>query len=616
MDPSSPTVSKFKFTFPAVESSDAQSLVSSAKRRRFFLMEILRNRKKARTRKEKMYESKSLRKVIPYLSKSLLEPTDRGEGREAEGSTSSTSGVNPPTTYPDIISTLEKLRKRRDPREGAGAEGSTSSTSIVNPFTTFPQDLISWLESPENVLKPPDRREGTEDEGSTSSTSGVNPPTTFPQDSYWSESREQVLERTDRREGTEAEGSTSSTSGVNPPTTFPQDLNSYWSESREKVLEPTDHREGTETEGSTSSASGFNPPTMPPSWLESPEKVLEPTDRREGTEAEGSTSSTSGVNLPTMPPSWSESPEKVHEPTERREGTAAEGSTTSSTSGVNPPTTFPQDLISCLSESREKILEPTDRSEGTEAEGSTSSTSGVNLPSMPPSWSESSEKVHEPTDRREGTEAEGSTSSTSGVNPPTMLYLMENKTRSYASVPPDHDMLKGRLQLMLYRRLLSQLVAKSPLYDFNPLWEKLKIKSSSRIPKKILVKVNAVLKSTDSQSITLDDLVSSWYELVKEADVQGVNENLELVYRLRPSVKTQKGKAIATTRKGIKDTPDFWSKFLMTSSENSTAGPSNHMEVNATVTERPSEEEMRLQQVGQSTMPLAAQKLEGRSPGK
>lgn len=230
----------------------------------------------------------------------------------------------------------------------------------------------------------------------------------------------------------------------------------------------------------------------------------------------------------------------------------------------------------------------------------------------------------EPPDHQ-GTDVEGSTSSISGVNPPTILYLKDNKTRRHPSIPPHHDTLSGRLQLMLYRRLLSQLIAKSPLYDFKPLWKRLGVKSSFRLPTKFLVQANLISDNINFQTTSLDDVVTSWHELVKEANVQGVNENLELVYRLRPPLdEKQKSKAISLpevdnydTANTLKDIPTPQT----VASENSTAGPSNHMENGLTVTEGlgtlPSVsdlEEAQLQwALRQSMMPLAHQ--EGGFPG-
>jgi exonuclease V len=231
-----------------------------------------------------------------------------------------------------------------------------------------------------------------------------------------------------------------------------------------------------------------------------------------------------------------------------------------------------------------------------------------------PSCLENREKVLEPPDCGEGTEAEGSTSSTSAVNPPIMLYLKDNKTRRHPSVPPHYDTLSGRLQLMLYRRLLSQLVAKSPLYDFNPLWKRLGVKSSSRLPTKFLVQANLISDNTDFQTTSLDDVVTSWHKLVKEANVQGVNENLELVYRLRPPPNgKQKSKVISFPEVDNCNTPKDMPTPKVAASENSTACPSNHM--GATVTEGlgalPSVSDLEDAQLQwalrQSMMPLADQ---------
>jgi exonuclease V len=171
-----------------------------------------------------------------------------------------------------------------------------------------------------------------------------------------------------------------------------------------------------------------------------------------------------------------------------------------------------------------------------------------------------------------------------------MLYLKDNKTRLYRTVPPHHDTLPGRLQLMLYRRLLSQLVAKSPLYDFGRLWKRLGLKSSSRFPTKSLVKANLISDNPDIQTTCLDDVVSSWHKFIERANIQGINENLELVYRLASSTrasstkkkKKKKQKAIPLPRVDDYDTAHMPKDILapqiaaLTGVENSTAGPPIH----------------------------------------
>ena len=210
-----------------------------------------------------------------------------------------------------------------------------------------------------------------------------------------------------------------------------------------------------------------------------------------------------------------------------------------------------------------------------------------------PSCLEGQGKVLQPLDPGEKTVIEEPTSSSSGVRPSAMLYLKDNKTRRHRSVPPHHDTLSGRLQLMLYRRLLSQLVANSPLYDFRPLWKRLGVKSYSRFPTRFLVQTNLISDNSNFQTTCLDDVVTSWHTLVKEANIQGINENLELVYRLRPPPdRKQKGQAISLPELDdydIANTPkDIPAQITaLVGAENATAGPSNYVENNVTTTEKP-----------------------------
>ena len=192
---------------------------------------------------------------------------------------------------------------------------------------------------------------------------------------------------------------------------------------------------------------------------------------------------------------------------------------------------------------------------------------------------ENREKAPYPPDRGENTDVE----EPSVVNPPAMLYLKDNKTRRYRSVPPHHDTFSGRLQLMLYRRLLSQLVGQSPRYDFGRLWERLGLDSSSQFPTKFLVQANLISDNTDFRTACLDDVVTSWHKLVKEANIQGIDENLELVYRLRPaSDRKQKGKVNFLPKLDDRDTADVPKDIpaqvpALIRVEDSTAGLSSHM---------------------------------------
>ncbi|KAF5312739.1 hypothetical protein D9619_002639 [Psilocybe cf. subviscida] len=130
------------------------------------------------------------------------------------------------------------------------------------------------------------------------------------------------------------------------------------------------------------------------------------------------------------------------------------------------------------------------------------------------------------------------------------MQIKDNKTRRIKYMPSEADSYAGRMQLMIYRRLLSQLVATNPPYDFRPLWKKLHLDPTQIFPTKFLVQAQLIQESAsvDFPVTCLDDLVESWRKVVRESGVRGVSTELELVYRLRPSEHAKgKGKAASET---------------------------------------------------------------------
>lgn len=130
------------------------------------------------------------------------------------------------------------------------------------------------------------------------------------------------------------------------------------------------------------------------------------------------------------------------------------------------------------------------------------------------------------------------------------LFIKDNKTRRSENLPSEDDMHSGRMQLMIYRRLLSELLATNPPYNFTPLWEKLGLDPTEIFPTKFLVQARLIEDNEEFPSACLDDLVDSWHKLVKEYNIVGVDPQLELVYRLRPPPDT-KGKGKSTDVPGI-----------------------------------------------------------------
>jgi exonuclease V len=133
--------------------------------------------------------------------------------------------------------------------------------------------------------------------------------------------------------------------------------------------------------------------------------------------------------------------------------------------------------------------------------------------------------------------------------------------------------------------------------------------------------------NTDFQTTCLDDVVTSWHKLVEKANIQGINENLELVYRLRPPPnRKQKGKPTSLPKVDDCDTANTPKDITpaqvaaLIEAENYTAGPSNYMGDSATITEglgakcASDLEDAQLQwALQQSMMPQADQ--EGEFPG-
>ena len=117
-------------------------------------------------------------------------------------------------------------------------------------------------------------------------------------------------------------------------------------------------------------------------------------------------------------------------------------------------------------------------------------------------------------------------------------------------------MYSGRLQLMIYRRLLCELLATNPPYDFTSLWEKLGLNSTAPFPTKFLVQAQLIQEDAGFHTTCLNDLVDLWHNAVKDSNIIGVDSNLELVYRLRPPDDQQNGKAASAIRKRQRRTND------------------------------------------------------------
>ncbi|KAF8346993.1 exonuclease V a 5' deoxyribonuclease-domain-containing protein [Amanita rubescens] len=103
-----------------------------------------------------------------------------------------------------------------------------------------------------------------------------------------------------------------------------------------------------------------------------------------------------------------------------------------------------------------------------------------------------------------------------------VLQLLDTKTRRTDSLPSPEDALPSRLQLMLYYRMLSDLVSESSPFDFSSLWDKLRLDSGQ-------------IFSAQREQLVWTDLVHLLRRTVEKLDLVGVNQRLQLVYRLQQS---------------------------------------------------------------------------------
>lgn len=140
------------------------------------------------------------------------------------------------------------------------------------------------------------------------------------------------------------------------------------------------------------------------------------------------------------------------------------------------------------------------------------------------------------------------TRSISFVPPPNQhkLYLVDTKTRRSNTLPPFEDTLSAQIQLMLYYRLLRELISVSKPFDFTSLWERLRLRSSKTFSTRFLVQAGLLVENSTFPMTSLDGLAKTWADMVQQANVSMIDPNLTIVYRLQPATprwnKKNKGK--------------------------------------------------------------------------
>ena len=136
------------------------------------------------------------------------------------------------------------------------------------------------------------------------------------------------------------------------------------------------------------------------------------------------------------------------------------------------------------------------------------------------------------------------------------IHISDTKTRTTPDLPPEEDSVSHHLQLMLYHRFLSCLLAKpegtdltaetnrkeqklQPL-DFNALWRRLSLNPQRpfsdvfiRGARRLLQRRNGGASSGNTAFECLDDLVCMWRKAVDDLNVDDVDDTLTLEYSLQ-----------------------------------------------------------------------------------
>lgn len=121
------------------------------------------------------------------------------------------------------------------------------------------------------------------------------------------------------------------------------------------------------------------------------------------------------------------------------------------------------------------------------------------------------------------------------------LQIIDTKTRKRPSLPLDEDMLPSRLQLMLYHRLLSKLVALKPSFDFTIFWQLANVNFEQQFSQRFLEQAGFIAEKGEFQIRNLNDISVLWHDLVHQLRIASVDDQLKLIYRLQIHGKRKKG---------------------------------------------------------------------------
>jgi exonuclease V len=130
------------------------------------------------------------------------------------------------------------------------------------------------------------------------------------------------------------------------------------------------------------------------------------------------------------------------------------------------------------------------------------------------------------------------------------LRVIDYKTRKASYIPPDEESLSPRLQLMLYHRMLSSVLAPET-FDFEVLWERLNLDPTKPFSDRFLQDLKWGNRMNNDCHVDLNCLVAEWTSTVhsertRGSRLTGVSPELQIVYRRSVFAGKGKGKARET----------------------------------------------------------------------
>ncbi|KIY73547.1 hypothetical protein CYLTODRAFT_416925 [Cylindrobasidium torrendii FP15055 ss-10] len=122
--------------------------------------------------------------------------------------------------------------------------------------------------------------------------------------------------------------------------------------------------------------------------------------------------------------------------------------------------------------------------------------------------------------------------------PKYALKLVDTKTRKTASMPPEDQTIPAQIQLMIYHRLLSTLLARKQPFDFPTFWSVAEVDPTRPFSEVFLKDIYQISGIPDGRQLyNLNDLIALFGELVTDLDAK-VDKELQIIYRKQPGAKS------------------------------------------------------------------------------